>query len=73
MKDVILIGGQGSISKSIFAQSLASNIIIVDFEKKQNTFDNTPTMIIRNYSLANKCIQLKTGKELRRERRKNMR
>jgi len=73
VKDRIIIIGHGSTSKAIFAQSLQDNIVIVDVEKQNSVFDNTPTITIHNYTLANKVIEIKTGKELRRERRKSNR
>jgi len=65
---VAIIGASGLVGKAIFA--CESAMVAVENMQEVNQFDVTPTMAINNYTLAYKNQIVKTGKELRRERRK---
>jgi CO dehydrogenase nickel-insertion accessory protein CooC1 len=71
MEKIIAVCGQGLIGKTVFSNDTA--IVVVDNMQEVNQFDSTPTMAIHNYQLAYKNEIIKSGKELRRERRKQER
>lgn len=71
MEKVIAICGHGFLGKTIFANEAAT--VVVENMQEVNQFDSTPTMLINNYSIAYINLVIKSGKELRRERRKQER
>jgi len=68
MEKVIAICGHVVVGKTIFANELSVDVI--ENMQEVNQFDSTPTMAINNYFVNYPLEVQKSGKELRRERRK---
>jgi len=71
MTKIVAICGHGYIGKTVLGK--VPDAIIIEDTTSGDQINVGSTMPIHNYVLANKITEAKTGKELRRERRKQER
>jgi len=68
MIKIAVIGAHSCIGKTVLFKN--HDVIIVENTTSEDTINTESLVPIHNYTLANKITVVKTGKELRRERRK---